>query len=220
MTPTKRPRISEKDHPLAGRPINGRLQMDPVLLTAVGQSCGPLGVDLVNLLASRGPASITEILETNPQHTSTTIHKALYTLMQMQVANYRASTDSQGWMTFTWHLNGDRLWQTLRHRAASQLLAARRRLEYERATQFFRCAHGHRRLPFADAMDRNFRCPRCSGPMLPANGQAEQARLGDRIRLLTARHAVLQRPWAKQWPASPQCGLDHSPQVGAPTIVA
>ncbi len=172
------------------------LRLDQAFLVAVQQTCGDSGVELVRFLAANGPTTNVDLLEMHPHHSSPSLHRCLYALFQMQVANYRCSTDSKGWITFTWYLTGDGLWRSLRRRVESQLRAARAQLQLQRDNQFFRCARGHRRLCFNDAMARSFQCPRCHGAMLMSDGARVDQLLQANIRHMNVRLTLLDHPWA------------------------
>ncbi len=221
MTGHPHPRSPHQRPDLA--PKTGSVELDAAFVTAIQQACGRDGVELVRFLAARGPTSNVELLEAHPHHNSASLHRALYALFQMRAATYRATTDTRGWITFTWYITGDGLWKSLRRRAASQLQAARSRLQLERSTDFFQCANGHRRLSFADAMARRFECPSCRGRMEASAGDRVQGLLAERIRMLTARTESLLRPWATTtdaWEDLPGPEAYHSPQVGPAAIVA
>ena len=92
------------------------------------------------------------------------IRKILYKLYENGLARYRRVRDPEtGWFIFYWTLNLKGIYDLLYKRLELVLKNLRERLEFENNHMFYRCENHCVILPFEDALEYSFHCPKCGG---------------------------------------------------------
>jgi transcription initiation factor TFIIE subunit alpha len=92
-----------------------------------------------------------------------TIRKILYRLYDRSIVALRRTRDKNtGWFIFHWRLQPDQIDGYLKNQKKRILEKLETRLDYEENHDFFYCDTPEcRRLPFEEATEHVFRCPKC-----------------------------------------------------------
>jgi transcription initiation factor TFIIE subunit alpha len=91
-----------------------------------------------------------------------TVRRALYNLLEQGLVSYRRVRDkSSGWFVYYWSLNTDKLNVALLQRKEKVLSKLKARLRYEEENEFYVCPVDGSRYTFAEALEYDFKCPRC-----------------------------------------------------------
>jgi transcription initiation factor TFIIE subunit alpha len=94
------------------------------------------------------------------------VRRALYLLLEHNLVGYRRVRDrNSGWYIYYWQVNVDQINAILYARKKMVLEKLKARLRYEESNEFYVCPNDGSRYTFDEAMDNDFRCPRC-GEML------------------------------------------------------
>jgi transcription initiation factor TFIIE subunit alpha len=96
-----------------------------------------------------------------------TVRKILYKLYDHSLVALRRTRDrNTGWFTFHWKLQPDQIDGFLTNQKKRILEKLETRLDYEKNHDFYSCCTpGCRRLPFEEAIEHIFRCPKCGKPL-------------------------------------------------------
>ncbi|MCW4020769.1 MAG: transcription factor [Candidatus Bathyarchaeota archaeon] len=96
-----------------------------------------------------------------------TVRKVLYRLYDYSlVALQRTRDKNTGWFIFRWNLPPDQIDGFLTNQKKRILKKLETRLDCEKNHAFYSCyTHGCRRLPFEEAIEHVFRCPKCGKPL-------------------------------------------------------
>jgi len=115
-----------------------------------------------------------------------TVRKILYKLYDHAlVSATRIRDDKTGWYIFYWKLQPDQLDAFIRSRKRRTLDKLKSRLEYERGHSFFICKKClDVRVPFEEAMESAFRCPKCGGQLTGTDNSRMIEYLSDLISKL------------------------------------
>ncbi|MCX6767628.1 MAG: hypothetical protein NTY90_02780 [Candidatus Micrarchaeota archaeon] len=104
---------------------------------------------------------------------------------------------SNGWFTYTWKLNGDRALQNFILFKKKEQETLRKKLAEEAGVLFYKCRKGCSRLPFEQAMDKQFRCPQCKSLMHHVRPHDELRKLEDRLisleKITSAENLLMKR---------------------------
>ncbi|TRO59503.1 transcription factor [[Eubacterium] cellulosolvens] len=95
------------------------------------------------------------------------VRKVLYKLYDKTLVSCtRVRDEKTGWYIFYWKLQPDQLDAFVRSRKKRTAEKLRTRLEYENSHNFFVCNKcGNIRLPFEEAIESAFRCPKCNSQL-------------------------------------------------------
>lgn len=114
------------------------------------------------------------------------VRKLLYKLFDNQLALYRRASGKDGlWYTYYWRINKDNLEAIVKLKKRKVLEKLRMRLNYERSSIFFNCPnHKHLHLAFEEALEKNFKCPKCQTSLNPYDNKHIIKFLEERIKEL------------------------------------
>ena len=92
-----------------------------------------------------------------------TVRKMLYRLYDHSIVGLRRTRDKNtGWFIFHWRLQPDQIDGFLTNQKRHILEKLEARLDYEKNHDFYFCqTPGCKRLPFEEATEYVFRCPKC-----------------------------------------------------------
>jgi transcription initiation factor TFIIE subunit alpha len=99
----------------------------------------------------------------------------------------RVQDESTGWYIFRWRAQPDQVDTFIRSRRRKVLEKLKRRLSYEESRSFFRCDNCEEvYMPFDEAMERAFICPRCGAPLKGIDNSRAVERIRELIKKLEA----------------------------------
>ncbi|MFQ6076871.1 MAG: transcription factor [Candidatus Bathyarchaeia archaeon] len=135
-------------------------------------------LSIVNLISGKEGVRIAEYLEKKPEATDNEIseatdipindvRKVLYQLYNSSLATYRKTRNMDtGWFIYHWSLQPARAKTFMRSQEIRILRRLKLRLEHEKAHDFYWCLNPDcSEMPFEEALDVAFRCPRCHKPL-------------------------------------------------------
>ena len=94
------------------------------------------------------------------------IRKALFALYELGLAEYkRIRDDETGWMEYYWKINYDKSIDVLRRELEKTKKKLEEKIEQESNSIYYICPNMCIKVPYEEAMDYNFSCPKC-GAML------------------------------------------------------
>ena len=156
------------------------------LLLQIVRDIGGLEAEkIVKVLLEQSEATEEEIankMELKPN----LVRKILYMLYDNQLVNYRRERDKKtGYHIYYWRLNVGNLRVLLKVRLKKVLSKLQARLRYEKENTFYFCAlNGCSRLTMEQAMEYEFRCPKCGAPLVAEDNAPIIKALENRIRVL------------------------------------
>jgi transcription initiation factor TFIIE subunit alpha len=90
------------------------------------------------------------------------VRRILYDLYENRIVNYRRVRDENtGWYIYYWHLEPERAISLYHTNQKLFLKKLEERLEHEKNTMFFSCKNSCPKVPFDEAAENDFKCPKC-----------------------------------------------------------
>jgi transcription initiation factor TFIIE subunit alpha len=94
------------------------------------------------------------------------VRRALFILYENDLASYRRLRDEDsGWLTYLWTFEYETIPEQLESEMRRLLEALEKRQQYESKNEFYLCGECQLRFEFSEAMEFNFECPQCGGPL-------------------------------------------------------
>lgn len=95
------------------------------------------------------------------------VRRVLYELQALGIASYRRDRSPEdGRFLYYWFIDSGRLNQILIQRKKAVVNKLKERLEYESKNTFFTCPRDGTRLTFDEALENDFKCPKCEGELV------------------------------------------------------
>ena len=141
--------------------------MDDETLMKVAGLFGEEAVRIVEALKDVGEIKDVEITSQTEIRLNS-VRKTLYRLYDHSLVALRRSRDRDtGWYIFHWRLQPDQVGGFILNQKRRVLEKLETRLEYEKSHEFYRCSTPScKRVPFEEAVELVFRCPKCGRPMM------------------------------------------------------
>lgn len=137
----------------------------PAFERILNRVAGEHGPEVAEILFKRDEATDEEIANETGIRLNL-VRKILYDLYDNRVVDYRRDRDdSTGWYTYHWHVEPNRALELLDENKRTLLRKLKERLRHEKETMFFTCDEDCPRLEFDEAVEQNFRCPKCGGEL-------------------------------------------------------
>ena len=116
-----------------------------------------------------------------------TVRRVLYELNELGLVTYRrVQAPEGGRFIYYWSVNSVSINQALLNRKRLTLEKLRARLEYELSTVFFICPEDGLRLSFDEALEHDFRCPKCSSILIQEDRNPYLAPLRNLVEKLSS----------------------------------
>lgn len=113
------------------------------------------------------------------------VRKSLYELQSLGLVTYTRIRDpTDGRFIYYWRADVGHLNQLLLQRKRTVLRKLEERLMHEESNSFYTCPHDGIRLTFNEALENDFKCPRCGSPLEFYDNSAIVRRLRELISRL------------------------------------
>jgi transcription initiation factor TFIIE subunit alpha len=136
-------------------PVFDNKELYTFLLDLVGDE----GMDVVKRVTDEEVSDVD--LAEDMELKANIIRKHLYRLYEAGVVTYRRHRSKTGWYTYYWKLHPNRINMAIGELKQSQAKELQEILDYERDNHFYECTNGCIRAIFDEAIEHQFRCPRC-----------------------------------------------------------
>ena len=112
----------------------------------------------------------------------------LYKLQKHNLVEFqRKRNDANGWYTYYWSFNSQRVKDIAKKIALAKLERLNYRLNIEENTQFFSCKKKCMRVDFEGLMNFNYKCPECDGLMEQLNNKKKIKEIKAEIKEIKLR---------------------------------
>ncbi|OPY35911.1 MAG: Transcription factor E [Methanoregula sp. PtaU1.Bin051] len=157
---------------------------DPAIHAYLHRLVGEEGIDLLRKFPKEGEHSDEDLAAETGINLNSVRH-SLYTLYEKRLAEYhRIKNNETGWLTYLWQIRIDRIYDAIREDLEDILDKLERRARYEEENDFYICKACGILLPFAKAMDSEFKCPECKDPITHFDNDTLLAALKQRIQAI------------------------------------
>ncbi len=113
------------------------------------------------------------------------VRRALYELHNLGLVAYRKTRNPEdSRYIYFWKIDTARINQVLLQRKKEVLNKLKERLKYEESNTFFTCPVDRVRLTFDEAMETDFKCPRCGSDLVAEDNEELKSRLRKIIKEL------------------------------------
>ncbi len=135
------------------------------LLELVKMFCGSICNNVFEVLLRNPSEFLDEKLASEINANVNDVRRALYELQTLGIVTYRRERDESGNFIYYWYANVEHLNQLLLRRKKTVLRRLEDRLKLEEENSFYTCLQDGIRLSFDEALENEFRCPRCNTPL-------------------------------------------------------
>ncbi len=155
------------------------------LLRFIENYVGEAGKKVFKALMSSGDEMLdTEIIEKTKLNEQD-VRRALYELHNLGLVAYRKTRNPEdSRYIYFWKIDTARINQVLLQRKKEVLNKLKERLRYEESNTFFTCPVDGVRLTFDEAIETDFKCPRCGSDLVAEDNEYFKERLREIIREL------------------------------------
>jgi len=109
------------------------------------------------------------------------IRKYLYRLYEANVVTYRRHRSKTGWYTYYWQLHPERIEAAIQAEKDVYAKELQQILDYEQKNHFYECKDNCTRAIFEEAIEREFKCPRCENQLVFIENQKRVGELESQI---------------------------------------
>ncbi|MCS7108155.1 MAG: transcription factor [Sulfolobales archaeon] len=136
------------------------------LLNFVKTFCGDICSDVLKVMIKESSEFLDEELASEVNAGINEVRRALYDLQSLGIVTYHRERDEKdGKFIYYWYADIEHLNQLLLQRKRSVLKRLEERLKLEEENSFYICPHDEIRLSFDEALENDFKCPRCSASL-------------------------------------------------------
>jgi len=142
--------------------------IDDATLMKVAEALGEEeAVKVIEMLKNSGEITDDEIANKTGVRLNN-VRKILYKLYDHSLVSLRRTRDPKtGWFIFHWKLQPDQLEGFILSQKRKVFEKLSIRLQYEKNHDFYYCyTPGCKRVPFEEAVELVFKCPRCGKPLM------------------------------------------------------
>ena len=168
-------KVQEKTYP--------KLPDNPVIVKLLNQIAGKRGFDVAKVLS--GEELTDDEVANRTEMRINLVRRILYELYENRLANYRRVRDeNSGWYIYYWQLDPGRALGYVNANQRQLLQKLEEQLEMEKSTIYFSCNNGCPKMPFEQAAENDFKCPKCKGKLEPYDNSNVITSLEQRIQSL------------------------------------
>lgn len=144
----------------------GKTKEDPVFKEILVRIAGEHGYEVASELV--GIEMTDDELAKKTGMRVNLVRKILYDLYDNRVVGYRRIRDeNSGWYIYYWRIEPERALEFYDSNKRLLLHKLQERLQQERGPMFFTCSDGCMKLPFDEAAEIDFKCPKCKKQLKP-----------------------------------------------------
>jgi transcription initiation factor TFIIE subunit alpha len=155
------------------------------VLEFIEEYVGEVGAMVFKKLLESGKEILDPDLSSELNIEENNVRRALYELHNLGLVNYRrVRNPADNKYIYYWRVDSDRINHVLLQRKKNVLKKLMERLEYEEGNTFYICPVDGVRLTFEEAMENDFRCPRCGEMLVFEDNAPVKQRLGELITKL------------------------------------
>jgi transcription initiation factor TFIIE subunit alpha len=148
----------------------------------VKRAGGEYGVDVLRIMAEAGEPVTDEYIAGFLGVKVTVVRTVLNRFHFWGIVDYDKERDPDtGWYTYTWKIRIDRMREAILKEINEKEREIIEKLEELESFMFFECPKGHERVTFEVAMEMNFTCPVCGGPLKPVDVEKEKGELREQL---------------------------------------
>ena len=149
-------KVQEKTHP--------KLPDDPVIIKLLNQIAGKHGHEVAKVLS--GKELTDDEVANRTEMRINLVRRILYELYENRLASYRRVRDeNSGWYIYYWQLDPERALGYVNTNQRQLLQKLEEQLELEKNTIYFNCNNECPKMPFEQATENDFKCPKCGGKL-------------------------------------------------------
>ena len=132
----------------------------------VEEIAGKEGVDVSTVLVNADETTDEEIA-TKTDLKLNIVRRILYKLHDNHLASYRRIRDANtGWFLYYWRIDPKKAQAFVNRKKRMVLTLLEQKLEHESTNDLYACSNGDSPpVPFEEAMNLSFRCPKCNGQL-------------------------------------------------------
>lgn len=136
------------------------LSDNPVLMELLNQIAGEHGYEVAKAI-SKEELTDDEVAKRTGMRINL-VRRILYDLYDNRVVNYRRTRDeNSGWYIYYWQLDPERALGYVNANRRLLLQKLDEQLDRERNTIYFNCGNSCPKVPFEQAAENDFKCPKC-----------------------------------------------------------
>ncbi|RLG56911.1 MAG: transcription factor E [Hadesarchaea archaeon] len=156
---------------------------NPVLIELLKQVAGEHGYEVAKTISGE-ELTDDEVAKRTGMRINL-VRRILYDLYDNRVVNYRRVRDeNSGWYVYYWQLDPERAMGYVNANRRLLLQKLEEQLNQEKNTIYFSCDNGCPKIPFEQAAENDFRCPRCGGKLESYDNSRVITSLENRIHTL------------------------------------
>ena len=157
---------------------------NPAIHAYLHRLVGDEGINLLRKFPGKGEHSDEDLAAETGINLNSVRH-SLYTLYEKRLAEYhRIKNNETGWLTYLWQIRIDRIHDAIREDLDYILDKLERRVRFEEENDFYICKACGIILPFARALDAEFKCPECEEPIGHFDNDALLSALRQRVQTI------------------------------------
>jgi transcription initiation factor TFIIE subunit alpha len=170
---------------LAVEPVSApRKEYQPVgehLEAFIKEIAGKDGMRIIETIGDEGCTD--EAIEQKTEIKIAEVRCLLNHLHSYGVVEYKREKNLQnGWFTYTWNLNRERALSNYLQMKKKEYDDLRARVAYAENTCVYKCRKGCIRCEFDDAMENQFRCPKCKGMLRYESNDGNMRKIVERVK--------------------------------------
>ena len=132
------------------------------------------GMKGLKVVKSIGDGATDETIEQQTKFKMAEIRAMLNVLHNHGIVEYNREKNLQtGWFTYTWRVNADRAFKNFISLKRKEYVQLRDYVTQGENSVFYECRKGCNRMPFDNAMESQFSCPKCEGKMNAVDNKRE-----------------------------------------------
>lgn len=171
----KKAEAETKTHP--------KLPDNPTIIKLLNQIAGEHGFEVAKVLS--GEELTDDEVANRTGIRINLVRRILYELYENRLATYRRVRDeNSGWYIYYWQLDPERALGYINANQRQLLQKLEEQLEMEKNTIYFGCNNGCPKVPFEQAAENDFKCPKCGGKLEPYDNSSFITSLEQRIQAL------------------------------------